>query len=61
MIVPFCRWNWMEGLWKKEGRILYEFVFLIDELGIIHKKVRSFCNFTALNNGNGKFIIKKTI
>ena len=61
MIVLFCRWNWMERLWKREGRILYEFVFLIDELGIIHKKVRSFCNFTALNNGNGKFIIKKTI
>ncbi len=35
--------------------------FLFGELGIIHKKKRSFCNFTALNNGNGKFIIKKTI
>ena len=35
--------------------------FMFDKLGIIHKKMRSFCNFTALNNGNGKFIIKKTI
>lgn len=33
--------------------------FLFGELGIIHKKKRSFCNFTALNNGNGKFIIKR--
>ena len=61
MIVPFCRWNWMERSWKREGRILYEFVFLFDELGIIHKKMRSFCNFTALNYGNGTIIIKKTI
>mgnify|MGYP006902519439 FL=1 len=51
----------MERLWKREGRILYEFIFVFGELGIIHKKKRSFCNFTALNNGNGKFIIKKTI
>ena len=35
--------------------------FMFDKLGIIHKKMRSFCNFTALNNGKGKFIIKKTI
>ena len=34
---------------------------MFDELGIIHKKMSSFCNFTAFNNGNGKFIIKKTI
>ena len=35
--------------------------FLFGELGIIHKKMHSFCIFTALNYGNGKFIIKKTI
>lgn len=35
--------------------------FLFGELGIIHKKKRSFCNFTALNYGNGKIIIKKSI
>lgn len=35
--------------------------FLFGELGIIHKKMRSFCNFTALNNNCGNLIIKRII
>ncbi len=27
IMTALCRWNWMERLWKREGRILYEIVF----------------------------------
>ena len=58
---PFADGTGWSGCGKGRGVFFMNLFFMFGELGIIHKKKRSFCNFTALNNGNGKFIIKKTI